>query len=165
MEIREAISTDAGAVVEMFMTLDQETKFLLYEPGERDESVAVQAKRLQEVATSSRDLFLIASDGSSVHGFCAGWGGKVQRNLHRLEIIIGITQQNTGKNLGGRLLGDMESWARSTNFNRLELTVMVHNGRAISFYKSLGFTSEGTRRHSLKVDGKFVDEYLMAKLI
>ena len=165
VEIREASDGDADAVVEMFRVLDSETKFLLYEPGERDLSVAAHASRLCEIKESDRDLFLIAVVDSKVVGFCAGWGGHVQRNRHRLEIIIGIRQQSTGQGLGSRLLGEMESWARSNNFHRLELTVMVHNTRAISLYESLGFSSEGRRKNSLRVDGKFVDEHLMAKTI
>ena len=165
MEIREALPGDAETLIAMFKLLDSETTFLLYEPQERDQSVEAQMSRLDEVARSKRDLFLIATDQSGVLGFCAGWGGHVRRNTHRLEIIIGVTQKYVGQGIGRQLLEKMESWALSNRFVRLELTVMVHNPRAISLYESVGFLVEGTRQHSLKVDGVFVDEYLMAKLI
>lgn len=44
------------------------------------------------------------------------------------------------------------------------LTVMTHNSRAIALYKKMGFTIEGLKKHSMKVDGRYVDEYLMAKI-
>jgi RimJ/RimL family protein N-acetyltransferase len=45
---------------------------------------------------------------------------------------------------------------------RVELTVHTTNQRAIAAYKRCGFQVEGVRRSSLLVDGKYVDEYLMA---
>jgi Acetyltransferases, including N-acetylases of ribosomal proteins len=46
---------------------------------------------------------------------------------------------------------------------RLELTVMVHNERAIALYKKMGFEIEGTKKRSMRIDGQYVDEYYMAK--
>jgi RimJ/RimL family protein N-acetyltransferase len=57
------------------------------------------------------------------------------------------------------------SWARERGFHRLELTVMTHNERAIRLYKKMGFEVEGVKKHSLFVNGEYVDEYYMAKLI
>jgi RimJ/RimL family protein N-acetyltransferase len=45
---------------------------------------------------------------------------------------------------------------------RIELTVHTSNQRAIDVYKRCGFQVEGVRQSSLLVDGKYVDEYLMA---
>lgn len=165
MEIRAATSADAEAIVDMFVVLDEETQFLLYEPGERDQSVESLANRLNDISSSERDTFLIATEGSKAMGFCAGWGGHVQRNRHRLEIIIGIRQEATRQGLGRQLLSRLESWARERDFTRLELTVMVHNTHAIALYRSLGFDVEGTRRHSLRVNNEPVDEFLMARIL
>ena len=42
---------------------------------------------------------------------------------------------------------------------------MMHNRAAQALYTKMGFVSEGRRHWSLLVDGTFVDEYSMAKLI
>ena len=42
---------------------------------------------------------------------------------------------------------------------------MTHNKSGLALYKKRGFTVEGETIHALYIDGKFVDEYLMAKLI
>jgi RimJ/RimL family protein N-acetyltransferase len=41
---------------------------------------------------------------------------------------------------------------------------MAHNERALALYRRCGFEVEGTRRHSLLVDGRYVDELLLANL-
>ena len=42
---------------------------------------------------------------------------------------------------------------------------MVHNQRGVGLYKKMGFDIEGTKRDALLVDGTYVDEYYMSKLI
>jgi RimJ/RimL family protein N-acetyltransferase len=79
--------------------------------------------------------------------------------------VIGILEQFTGKGIGTQLFQMLEAWARSNDIHRLELTVMTHNERAIALYKKMGFEIEGIKKHSLFVNGEYVDEYYMAKLI
>lgn len=43
--------------------------------------------------------------------------------------------------------------------------MLAHNHRAIALYSKVGFRFEGTKRDSLLVDGLYVDEYYMAKLL
>jgi len=43
--------------------------------------------------------------------------------------------------------------------------VQVHNIRAIALYENCGFEREGLKRHSLRIDGTYVDEYYMSKLL
>ena len=63
-------------------------------------------------------------------------------------------------------MGGAERWARERGgIHRLELTVMAHNFKAVALYERAGFTIEGSRRHSLLVDGSYVDEHYMAKLL
>ncbi len=59
----------------------------------------------------------------------------------------------------------MEQWARQRVITCLELTVMTHNQAGVALYKKQGFEIEGRKKHSLLVDGYYVDEYLMAKLL
>jgi RimJ/RimL family protein N-acetyltransferase len=56
------------------------------------------------------------------------------------------------------------AWAEKHDVHRLELTVMSHNERAIGLYRRHGFELEGTRRHSVRVEGAYVDELAMARL-
>jgi RimJ/RimL family protein N-acetyltransferase len=42
---------------------------------------------------------------------------------------------------------------------------MVHNQRALALYQKLGFEIEGRLRGALKVDGAYIDEYTMCKIL
>jgi RimJ/RimL family protein N-acetyltransferase len=80
-------------------------------------------------------------------------------------IVVGVLQAYSGQGIGTRLFREVEKWAREQELHRLELTVMTHNERAIHLYKKMGFEIEGTKRDSICVDGTYVDEYYMAKLL
>ena len=46
---------------------------------------------------------------------------------------------------------------------RVELSVFTDNERAVRLYESLGFVVEGTERFAAIRDGRYADEYLMAR--
>jgi RimJ/RimL family protein N-acetyltransferase len=75
-----------------------------------------------------------------------------------------VREASSGRGLGTSLLAELSVWAERTGLHRLELTVMAHNERALALYRRCGFEVEGTRRHSLLVDGRYVDELLLANL-
>jgi len=60
------------------------------------------------------------------------------------------------------MLDEVLAWSRQVGLARIELTVHTTNERAIGVYQRSGFQIEGTRRRSLLVSGRYVDEYLMS---
>ena len=92
-------------------------------------------------------------------------GGNAKRNKHSVYLVIGILAQYRGLGIGTKLFEQLEKWAKEQNIHRLELTVVTRNEAGLRLYKKMGFEIEGTKRHSLYIDGKFVDEYYMSKLL
>lgn len=64
-----------------------------------------------------------------------------------------------------RLFAALAAWACEQGLHPLDLTVMAHNTAALSLYQKIGFVIEGTRKDSLRVNGMYVDEYAMAKIL
>lgn len=163
--LREIKQDDAAAFLALCTRLDEETRLMMLEPGERTTSVEEQRHLIAEImATPNSALFVAEAEGALV-GYVGAYGGRCRRNRHCAEIVIGILQAYTGQGLGTRLLTRLENWAREQGLHRLELTVMVHNVPAVALYRKQGFFIEGLRRHSLCVDGQWVDEYAMVKLL
>ncbi len=166
MNIRKVEKKDSAQLIELLESLDSETEFMLFEVGERSLSISEQERIINDFQNSSSKLMLVLeSDESTINGFLVAVGGTANRNKHSLYCVLGIRQSYTGNGAGFKLLLEMESWAKSNQFHRLELTVMEHNKRAISLYESLGFEVEGLKKNALKVNGQYVNEYYMSKLI
>ena len=164
MIIRTVKLEDAVELIELMRALDEETKFMMLEPGERQTTLEQQESQIITFSNSSSRVMYIAENKGSLLGFVAGIGHSARRNKHSMYCIIGIKQIAAGQGLGTRLMIALEQWARMHHFTRLELTVMAHNERAKRLYLSRGFEIEGLKRNALRIDDRYVDELYMSKI-
>ncbi len=162
--IREITTTDAPSFLDLCRQLDRETTFMMYEPGERTTSVEQQQSMIAEVLASVNSTIIVAEVDGDLVGYVAASGGEFNRIRHSAYVVAGVRQGFAGQGIGTLLFSALDAWAVSHSVHRLELTVRVDNEAAIRLYKRMGFDVEGARRHSLLVDGEYVDELCMAKL-
>ena len=165
MIIRTIREADAPAFLELCMRLDDETRFMLLEPGERTLTPRQQADVLRAILAHENSTLLLAEHDRQLVGYIEAIGGGFRRDRHSAHIVVGILQAFTGQGVGTRLFTEVERWARGHGIHRLSLTVMTHNERGLALYRKMGFHLEGTHRHALVVEGAYVDEYSMAKLL
>ena len=163
--IREIREDDAEAYLALCNRLDEETNFRMYEPGERRTSTEQQQRAIRDVLAWDNSTILVAEQDGDLLGCLEAYGGKFHRDRHSVYIAVGVIQAYTGKGLGTQLFVELERWALEREIHRLELTVMVDNPPAIGLYRKMGFEIEGRKRHALRVDGVFIDEYLMSRLL
>ncbi|EJV61561.1 GCN5 family N-acetyltransferase [Bacillus mycoides] len=163
--IREIRVEDAASFLQLSKQLDEETKFMLYEPGERKTTVEQQEKMVHRFIENEYATIFVAVEDDRVIGFILANGNDVQRKRHVAGIVIGILQEYSGRGIGTSLFKEVEKWARLHDVWRLELTVMAHNTRAQALYSKIGFAQEGVKKSALIIDGKGIDEYEMAKLL
>ena len=160
MKIREIDKCEASMYFECLKKIDQETRFMMFEPDERqfDENL------ITSYLTNKDDLFVGAFSEHEIVGFLSAKRGSFRRIRHSAYIVIGIRQTFQRQGIGSKLFDKLDEWARKNQLKRLELTVEVSNTPAINLYEKQGFSIEGIKRKTMLVDGEFVDEYMMAKL-
>lgn len=165
MIIREIQRNDAEAFLNLCHELDEETQFMLLEPDERMTTVNEQFAEIEDMISGDNKTILVAEHNSQLIGYIRADGGRYKRNRHSVYIVMGILHSFIGQGVGTMLLKELERWAIRNKNHRLELTVMVHNEAGLALYKKMGFEIEGTKKHSLFINGSYVDEYYMAKLL
>ena len=167
MIIRKLTTDDTENFFQMMCCLDEETQYMLYEPGERREKTK-DLSRLRsavEEAASGQDLLLGAvSDAGEIVGFLWAEKGRLNRVLHTAYIVVGIREAWRHQGIGTQFFDLLDEWAKATGVVRLELTVECENTAAKSLYEKCGFNAEGIREKSMKVNGRLVDEYYMGKI-
>jgi len=163
VKIRTAREGDAEGLLRLLRRLDGETRFMMYEPGERKTTVEAQEEVLGNTLVSKNNTLLLAEEGDLPVGFLEAVGGIFRRNRHVAHLVVGVLEAYAGRGIGTALMAEAERWVRGRGLRCLELTVMTHNHAAINLYGKGGFAIEGTRRQSIRVDGSYVDEYYMAK--
>lgn len=163
--IREITLEDSANFLSLLKQIDQETKFLMFEPGERQTTLTEIENRIGDHIEQTNSNIFVAERENKLVGYLAARGGRFRKNAHSAYLVVAITQEHTGQGVGTLLFETMEQWATTVGIHRLELTCMTHNHRAVGLYKKRGFIVEGTKQDSLKVAGEYVDEYYMAKLL
>lgn len=78
---------------------------------------------------------------------------------------ISILSSHQGVGLGTKLMQMMEDWARERNMHRIEGKVRTYNPKAISLYLKQGFYIEGRHLEASFIEGKWCDEYSIAKIL
>ncbi len=159
--VREVRPGDAETFLALCKQLDSETTLMMLEPGERTLSVQEQRRKIENLAQN--ETIFVAQEGETLIGFLALHGFQPQRKRHCAYLVIGILQAFAGRGVGTLLFEHVERWAVARDITRLELTVMTHNHAGLALYLKRGFLVEGLLRNSLKVAGRYVHEYVMAK--
>lgn len=117
---------------------------------------------------SDNDHLLVAEideDGAKkVVGLAGLHVNKFSRLRHSASLGIMIHTEYQGKGIGTALLKKIielaDNWLMLI---RVELGAFVENERAVRLYQSLGFQIEGTRKYAAIRNGKYADEYMMAR--
>jgi RimJ/RimL family protein N-acetyltransferase len=163
--LRTAESGDARALYDFGKVLLAETNYFLRGPSERARSIDEMRLIIERFQELPRHLLLSAwLDGQPV-GEAVVMGGELERNRYTATVGVGVLQAHTGNGLGRKLMEGLEFFAQQADLHRLELTVMSNNERAQRLYESMNYKTEGVRIHSLYIDGAYVDEISMAKLL
>ena len=165
MIVREIKTSDAEKLANLTKKIEESSKYMLWEARERNIQTDNQLKMIKSMKAAENSTILVAEKDNELVGFLLAIGGNARRTRHSTYIVIGILKGFRGQGIGTELFNELEQWADNNNISRLELTVVTKNEAGLSLYKKVGFEIEGTKRNSLFIDGEFVDEYYMSKLL
>ena len=160
--IRSAVPEDAEDLVALRRTILGETDFLLYAPADYVVSVVEASEQIERVTKSGHSRTIVASIDSTLVGVLNVMGSSIPRIRHSATIALGVRRSHWGQGVGSRLFEEALRWAPSAGLSRLELYVALDNTRAISLYHKFGFRVEGKRSRAYVINGKPVDDQLMA---
>ena len=82
MNIRAIRETDSEQFLLLSKSLDEETQFMMLEPGERTTTIEEQAKRIRNVLSQDNQMIFVVEHENQLVGFLAALGGNYRRNHH-----------------------------------------------------------------------------------
>lgn len=160
--VRRAVETDAPSLIALRKRLFEETSYMLWEPGEFNQTEDDERARITRLNRQSNSLILLAEAGKQLVGALSATGDERNQLRHTAVLSVGVVKSHWSQGIGSRMVQDAVSWSLVAGLKRLELTVHAANVRAVSVYMRYGFEVEGLRRSSLLVGSKYINEYLMA---
>lgn len=171
--IRPHVPSDAPALIELLKNIAHETTHTLQYVGKPELSLDEVARRIEEKSKNIKNLNL---------------GVFKKENDDKKEVMIGnlffhlpygdhpwmlhvgyfgmmILKQYWGQGIAKELLRLQDEHARSIGVRRIEAMVRVNNERGVGLYQHCGFEIEGRRKEVALIQGKYEDEYFIAKTL
>ncbi len=164
VRIREAKRSDAEELLCHIKELAKERIYLLMEPEETPKTVEEEEKFINIYQKKNRKFLVALVDGRIV-GSADCRIGRFRKTGHTASFGVAVRKEYRNLGIGTALLSELMKWAEEMGAEKLWLSVFSTNERAISLYKKLGFEVECIRNGQFRIDGKYVDEIIMAKWI
>ena len=165
--IREADPTDATDLVAFLNRVSLETDFTSLD---KDGILLTNSEMgifLEKQATSDNQITLLALLDGEIAGLVNITADQRKRVRHIGDLFIVIGKKYWNNGLGSLLLEEVVDWAQASGIlRRLQLTVQTRNQAAVHLYQKNGFVIEGRQDRGAYIEeGKFIDVYLMGRLI
>jgi ribosomal protein S18 acetylase RimI-like enzyme len=110
------------------------------------------------------DVLVFEADDGSVAGYVAlGTPTALDSNRHVVLIRgLAVAPSAQRRGVGRALLAAAEAAARERGARKITLRVLGTNPGAQALYEAYGFVVEGVQRGEFLLDGRYVDDVLMA---
>jgi RimJ/RimL family protein N-acetyltransferase len=161
--VRSAKEDDAGVLIEHAKSVLTEALFGVSQVDEFTFTLEQEREWIRQHNESPSDLVLVAEASGSVVALLFFESGPRKRQAHRGSLHMSVERAWRGKGVGEGLLNVLMAWAKENPLiEKVGLSVLSSNTRAIGLYKKLGFIEEGRRPREIKMGpGEYVDEILM----
>src|SRR5512143_3759108 len=118
--IRDIRIEDTESFLSLCRQLDEESRFMLLEPGERTTRVEEQRGRIRDLLSTNNQMIFLAEEAGRPVGYLAAKGGRFARDRHAAYIVVGILEAFTSRGMGTALFERLDAWAREHTIHRLE---------------------------------------------
>jgi ribosomal protein S18 acetylase RimI-like enzyme len=156
--IRRAVPADEGALAE----IDRSTWSCLITPAPR----WAADRKFFDGDLDPHDVLVAEVDGGAAGYLKLGAPTPLPCNRHVLEVKgLAIARACQRRGIGRRLVQAAIDEAAERGAHRLTLRVLATNPEARGLYVSAGFEVEGILRGEFLIEGRYVDDVLMAKTV
>lgn len=161
--IRYAVENDAKQIITKMREMIKIENYL----EEEEESLNDVEDEKREIKRIKREgsLYAVVDVSGDIAGVLILRRGNLRMNQHTVKVRVWIAEDYRGKGLGTLLMEYGIEWSKEAGVEKISLEVFNNNPRAIKLYEKLGFVTEGIRRKQYLMDGEYVDEVYMGKLL
>jgi RimJ/RimL family protein N-acetyltransferase len=165
--VRNPVPEDAARLLDYAHVVLQESEYFLLEPDELQLGEEEEQDWIQEHSEEDGSLLLAAEVDGFIVGLIGFENGPQRRVAHRGTLHLSVGRPWRGIGIGTILLQSVIDWATAEpTIEKVSLSVMVTNHRAIGLYRKLGFREEGCLAREIKIaPGRYEDELLMCRFV
>lgn len=162
--IKKATKSDAAKMLEFLRRVGGETDNLTFGKEGVSTTIQEEAKYIEKQENSSDSVMLIAKENEEIVG-TASLTRYPRRMSHRGDFSVSVIREHWNKGIGRELAEQIIAFAKTNNFEIIDLQVRSDNRAAIHLYEKLGFEKIGTHPFFFKIDGQDVPfDYMYLKI-
>ena len=166
--IRSPLTADAEQIIALARSVADEKVYQVSEADEFSMTIDEEKSWIQKINESECSLALVAEVEGQVVGFLDFHANSRRRRLaHTGAFGMSVSKEFRDQSIGTSLIRVLLDWARANEkVEKVSLTVLASNERAIHLYEKLGFLIEGKRVKEVKIaPEQYVDDILMYQFV
>jgi len=165
--VRNPRPDEAGQLLDYAHVVLQESEYFLLEPDELLFTEEEEQEWIGEHANDEGQILLAADVDGLLVGLLGFENGPQRRVTHRGSLHVSVSAAWRGRGIGTILIESLIEWATANpRIEKLSLSVMTSNHRAIALYRKLGFQEEGRLKREIKISSDhYEDELLMCRFV
>ncbi len=165
--VRTAEPDEAAAVLEFALAIAEEDAFSITQPDEFDVTEEEERHWIEQHMDDPGQIALVAEISDQIVGLLFFENGVRRRLAHRGMFYMSVGREHRSQGIGTALLETLLEWAcESPIIEKVGLSVLSKNRRAIGLYEKLGFVAEGRRSREVKLaPGEYLDDISMCRFV
>lgn len=131
-----------------------------------EEKVGKSDEEWRKTLEKPTNYIYAAAEGENICGMVAAYQEEGEKVSHIAYIWgVYVKKEYRGKGISQQVMQSLLNELKTTGkIEKINLNVSTKQLPAIKLYESLGFQIAGTLHKEMKINGKFIDEYIMEKL-
>lgn len=175
--IRNAEGGDAFGVMDTFLGVLHERRYMLMTPEEFTPTLEQEMEWINRHNEAPHDLYIIAEQDGMVLGALGFNQKQFRRHAHTGDVGLFLASEWRGQGLGKQLMQTFLDWAEADPIiEKVLLEVDSENVNALKLYQKMGFVEEGRRINGVKFEAEavtqnslqdrlYADDLLMARSV
>lgn len=163
--VRAAVEGDVESLAKFGQRLTDNNPYLVISGFDPITGAALlKASIVNSSHNQSSQIFVAETDGELVGLALCRCHPPPERDTI-LQLDLGVDVGHRRRGIGSALVHHAIDWARKTEIHRIQLSVVADNGPAVALYLKHGFEIEGTLNKGFRLEGRFHDVLIMARLL
>jgi len=164
--LRSPTMSDAKLLMDYFIKINSETKFLGREPKDIKLTLKKEKELLKKYNESKTDTMILGLLDGKLVGTCSVNVSNASRTKHNGTLGIGLFKKFNSKGIGTIMFTELIEYCKQIGLEQVDLRVHADNLKARGLYKKLGFKECGVLKNYEKYkDGSYSDIMLMQRSI
>ena len=163
--IRPATSDDADSLVKLGERLAKTDPFLVVSGFDPVTGASLIQSAIKDGARTQSSRIFVAANEAELAGLAICRRHPAPERDSIVQLDLGVDEKYRRRGFGNTLVHQAIDWARTTGAHRVQLAVVADNAAAISLYQKHGFEIEGTLRQGFRLESRFYDVHVMARLL